>query len=40
MQADPEASVIAFCHGPDVHVFAVYQRLRSDAVEVVGLQAP
>jgi Cu2+-exporting ATPase len=34
--ADPEASVIAFRHGDDVHVFAVRQRLRSDAVEVVA----
>ncbi len=34
--ADPEASVIAFRHGDDVHVFAVRQRLRSDAAEVVA----
>ncbi len=34
--ADPEASVIAFRHGDDVHVFAVRQRLRSDAVDVVA----
>ena len=34
--ADPEASVIAFRHGEDVHVFAVRQRLRSDAVDVVA----
>jgi P-type Cu2+ transporter len=34
--ADPEASVIAFRHGDDVHVFAVRQRLRSDAAAVVA----
>jgi Cu2+-exporting ATPase len=34
--ADPEASVIAFRHGDDVHVFAVRQQLRSDAVDVVA----
>jgi Cu2+-exporting ATPase len=34
--ADAEASVIAFRHGGDVHVFAVRQRLRSDAVDVVA----
>ncbi len=34
--ADPEASVIAFRLGDDVHVFTVRQRLRSDAVEVVA----
>jgi P-type Cu2+ transporter len=34
--ADPQASVIAFRHGDDVHVFAVRQRLRSDAVDVVA----
>ena len=34
--ADPEASVIAFRHGDDVHVFAVRQRLRSDAATVVA----
>jgi Cu2+-exporting ATPase len=33
---DPEASAIAFRHGDDVHVFAVRQRLRSDAVEVAA----
>jgi P-type Cu2+ transporter len=36
MLADPEASVIAFRHGGDVHVFAVRQRLRSDAADVVA----
>jgi P-type Cu2+ transporter len=34
--ADPEASAIAFRHGADVHVFAVRQRLRSDAPDVVA----
>src|SRR5215470_11517782 len=34
--ADPEASVIAFRHGSDVQVFAVRQRLRSDAADVVA----
>jgi P-type Cu2+ transporter len=34
--ADPEASVIAYRHGDDVHVFAVRQRLRSDAAGVVA----
>ena len=36
MQADPEASAIAFRHGGNVHVFAVSQRLRSDAATVVA----
>jgi Cu2+-exporting ATPase len=36
MLADPEASVIAFRHGCDVHVFAVRQRLRGDAADVVA----
>jgi Cu2+-exporting ATPase len=36
MQADPEASVIAFRHGANVHVFAVRQRLRRDAKAVVA----
>ncbi len=35
--ADPQASVIAFRHGDDVHVFAVRQQLRSDAVAVVAV---
>jgi P-type Cu2+ transporter len=34
--ADPEASVIAFRYGDDAHVFAVRQRLRSDAMKVVA----
>ncbi len=33
---DPEASVVAFCHGETSHVFAVRQRLRPDAAEVVA----
>jgi P-type Cu2+ transporter len=36
MLADPEASAIAFRHGGDIHVFAVRQRLRSDAADVVA----
>jgi P-type Cu2+ transporter len=36
VQADPEASAIAFRHGADVHVFAVRQRLRGDAKAVVA----
>jgi len=36
MLADPEASAIAFRHGSDVHVFAVRQRLRGDAADVVA----
>jgi Cu2+-exporting ATPase len=35
MLTDPEASVIAFRHGSDVHVFAVRQRVRGDAADVV-----
>ncbi|MCZ7657478.1 MAG: heavy metal translocating P-type ATPase [Xanthobacteraceae bacterium] len=34
--ADPEASLIAFAHGTERVVFAVRQRLRPDAVAVVG----
>jgi len=34
--ADPDASAIAFAHGPERFVFAVRQRLRSDAVAVVA----
>lgn len=34
--ADPEASVIAFRYGNDVHILAVRQRLRADAGEVVA----
>src|SRR5579863_1977690 len=33
---DPEASVVAFRHGEDCHVFAVRQRLRPDAAEVIA----
>jgi len=37
---DPEASVVAFRHGDKCHVFAVRQRLRPDAAEVIArLQA-
>jgi P-type Cu2+ transporter len=36
VQADPEASAIAFRHGTDVHIFAVRQRLRCDAKAVVA----
>lgn len=32
---DPEASVVAFLHGESRHVFAVRQRLRPDAANVV-----
>jgi len=32
---DPEASVVAFRHGESRHVFAVRQRLRSDAADTV-----
>ncbi|MGF6312903.1 Cu2+-exporting ATPase [Bradyrhizobium sp. i1.8.4] len=33
---DPEASVVAFSHGDSKHVFAVRQRMRPDAAEVVA----
>ncbi|WP_420969756.1 heavy metal translocating P-type ATPase [Bradyrhizobium sp. B120] len=33
---DPEASVVAFSHGDAKHVFAVRQRMRPDAAEVVA----
>jgi len=33
---DPEASAIAFRHGDEVHVFAVRQRVRSDAAGVIA----
>ncbi|WP_245311623.1 HAD-IC family P-type ATPase, partial [Bradyrhizobium pachyrhizi] len=33
---DPEASVVAFSHGDVRHVFAVRQRIRPDAAEVVA----
>ncbi len=36
VQADPEASAIAFQYGTEFHVFAVRQRLRSDAVDIVA----
>jgi Cu2+-exporting ATPase len=36
MLTDPEASVIAFRHGSNVHVFAVRQRVRGDAADVVA----
>ena len=35
LSRDPEASVVAFRHGAVCHVFAVRQRLRSDAAAVV-----
>jgi Cu2+-exporting ATPase len=34
--SDPEASVVAFRHGNDCHVFAVRQRLRADAADAVA----
>ena len=33
---DPEASVVAFSYGETCHVFAVRQRLRPDAAEVIA----
>ncbi|WJR80197.1 heavy metal translocating P-type ATPase [Bradyrhizobium sp. NP1] len=36
LSRDPEASVVAFRHGEVCHVFAVRQRLRGDAPEVVA----
>src|SRR5207249_11722512 len=33
---DPEASVVAFRHGETRHVFAVRQRLRSDAAGAIA----
>ncbi|MCP1835187.1 Cu2+-exporting ATPase [Bradyrhizobium sp. USDA 4515] len=33
---DPEASIVAFRHGDSKHVFAVRQRMRPDAPEVVA----
>ncbi|MGY4174930.1 Cu2+-exporting ATPase [Bradyrhizobium sp. USDA 4518] len=33
---DPEASIVAFSHGDSKHVFAVCQRMRPDAPEVVA----
>jgi Cu2+-exporting ATPase len=35
--SDPEASVVAFRHGNDCHVFAVRQRLRADAEAAVTM---
>ena len=35
LSRDPEASVVAFRHGADCHVFAVRQGLRPDAASVV-----
>jgi P-type Cu2+ transporter len=35
LQNDPEASVVAFRRGEACHVFAVRQRIRADAAEVV-----
>jgi Cu2+-exporting ATPase len=32
---DPEVSVVAFCRGAERHVFAVRQRLRADATQVI-----
>jgi P-type Cu2+ transporter len=36
LSRDPEASVVAFCHGEERHVFAVRQRLRPDAAAIVA----
>jgi Cu2+-exporting ATPase len=36
VEADPEASVIAFAYGAKHYVFAVRQKLRSDAVDVIA----
>jgi Cu2+-exporting ATPase len=36
LSRDPEASVVAFRHGEQCHVFAVRQRLRPDAAKVVA----
>jgi P-type Cu2+ transporter len=35
LSRDPEASVVAFRHGDACHVFAVRQKLRPDAAEVI-----
>jgi Cu2+-exporting ATPase len=37
LSRDPEASVVAYRHGETRHVFAVRQRLRPDAAEVVAM---
>jgi Cu2+-exporting ATPase len=36
LNADPEASAIAFVYGAERYVLAVRQRLRSDAIEVIA----
>ncbi|UGA44667.1 heavy metal translocating P-type ATPase [Bradyrhizobium quebecense] len=36
LHRDPEASVVAFSHGDTRHVFAVRQKLRADAADVVS----
>ncbi len=36
LRRDAEASVVAFRHGENCHVFAVRQRLRPDAAEVIA----
>jgi P-type Cu2+ transporter len=36
LDADPEASAIAFVYGAERYVLAVRQRLRSDAIEVIA----
>jgi P-type Cu2+ transporter len=36
LNADPEASAIAFAYGAERYVLAVRQRLRSDAIEVIA----
>src|SRR5450755_3161207 len=36
VDADPEASVIAFAYGTRHYVFAVRQKLRSDAIDVIA----
>jgi P-type Cu2+ transporter len=36
VDADPEASVIAFAYGTKHYVFAVRQKLRSDAIDVIA----
>jgi P-type Cu2+ transporter len=39
LSRDPEASVVAFRHGDERHVFAVRQRLRPDAASAVAALA-
>jgi Cu2+-exporting ATPase len=36
IQGDPEASVVAYRRGDAIHVFAVRQRMRADAAEVIA----